>query len=35
MTNEAACKVGKDTFMLKEIHEQPYVIAETSYEDLG
>lgn len=27
--NEAAKKGGYDTFMLKEIHEQPYAIAET------
>ena len=27
--NEAAQKGGYDTFMLKEIHEQPYAIAET------
>lgn len=27
--NEAAKKGGYDTFMLKEIHEQPYVISET------
>ncbi len=27
--NEAAQKGGYDTFMLKEIHEQPYVIGET------
>ena len=27
--NEAAQKGGYDTFMLKEIHEQPYAISET------